>query len=212
MKTFKQFILEGSEPNIIELIKRDCSKFLKESKLKRFFKESLLQPVYRGLEPPTYQVTKLAASTDDENIHWFEGTVRTDRKPLSTKQEHHEIVDNLLKQQFGWNVRSAGLFCSGSIDTAGFYGKVHMIFPIGDYEFVWSKKYSDLYGEVMAVYNLDIEEAERLINALIANGKYTNRNLVEAIKSKHEISFKCDRYYAVRNTDISAEFFGALEK
>jgi hypothetical protein len=35
--------------------------------------------------------------------------------------------------------------------------------------------------------------------------------LVKLIQSKHEISFKCDRYYAVRNTDISAEFLELLK-
>jgi hypothetical protein len=62
---------------------------------------------------------------------------RQDRRPLDTTVDMHKLMDKIFKEKFGWFPRSQGLICSNDMDTAGEYGKIRAIFPIGRYKCIW---------------------------------------------------------------------------
>lgn len=73
--------------------------------------------------------------------------VRENRKPYDTPLELHNEVDEIFKKYYGWNVRSNSAFVSPSFHTAIAYGTgTYLFFPIGKYDFVYSKKIHDLFG------------------------------------------------------------------
>jgi hypothetical protein len=75
-----------------------------------------------------------------------EVTPRQDRRPLSTNATLSAAVDKALHKRFGWYPRSNGVFTYyGDNDLANAYGKVYYMLPIGEYKYVWSQKYEDLY-------------------------------------------------------------------
>jgi hypothetical protein len=75
--------------------------------------------------------------------------VRQDRKPLATRNELHFAADESFERVFGFKARSQAIFATGLTSDAEYYGNVYIIFPIGKFQFVWSKKIGDLYGNFM---------------------------------------------------------------
>lgn len=71
---------------------------------------------------------------------------RMDRRPLMSNAQLSDAVDDALYKKFKWRPRSEGVF-SYYKDDAGYstYGKGYFFMPIGEYKYVWSKKYEDLY-------------------------------------------------------------------
>ena len=75
--------------------------------------------------------------------------VREDRSPKDMPYEWHEAFDEWFKGEFGWNARSAGLFCTGKESIAsGYNDQIYYIFPIGRYKYIWSDEISDLYTQI----------------------------------------------------------------
>jgi len=126
----QQFINEitGFE-HIIEqaadMIKKNCKPFLKVWN-KRYF-------LYRGGDFSTFFGKK---------------DVRTNRKPLGTYKELHDILNDLFYKKFGWKPRSEAMFCTGSDEIATDYGTPYIVFPIGDFKYLWSPKIFDLFTEM----------------------------------------------------------------
>lgn len=58
-----------------------------------------------------------------------------------------------IEKTFGIkNIRTSSLFVSGSESTAFFYGNPYFIFPIGDFDFIWSPKVTDSYEDLDFVF------------------------------------------------------------
>ena len=75
----------------------------------------------------------------------YEHTVRKDRKPRYITPKTHEFLSTYSKKHFGWDIRKEGLF-TGSRNTAGGYGKLRAVLPIGNYQYViYTKGLFDLY-------------------------------------------------------------------
>lgn len=155
---------------------------------------------------------------------------RTDRSPSDTEPSRQHIF-NLLLQYAGSNVsRNNSIFCTGSRETAEDYGKVFVVFPIGNFEYAWSPKYADWtrhmdYAQLMRMlkpelfaYQGDPDEigneinsSEKLINLFTDKKNIkpnvlnriisVNEGLPQAIKSGHEIMIKCEKVlYVDTNT------------
>lgn len=171
---FKSFI---TDDDIVQTIHRDCSMFLAE-----VGKVGL----YRGIK------TELRGTLNRI-------TPRTDRKPLSTSLELHNVFNQAFKEVHDVeNIRSRAVFCAGTVQNA-YYGHMHRIFPVGHYEYWWTPKVQDLFEHLQDV-DLDIASVKQFIKRV----KYRNDGLVEALKKYkyHEVMLLCDSYYAISVDNI----------
>jgi len=184
------YINESREIDIdlVNKIKNECKYYFENA---RFLKK--IYPLYRGIK---------------KKFIWDIITPRTNRKPLDTDIKIHNLLDKEFKKQFGWKVRSQGVFCTGGWPNRR-YGNVYYIFPVGKFEFVWSPDIRDLTGSLVNAgilntkYKLDPDISEDTVNEVIFSmvSTYEDTNFLEALRSENEISIKCKRYYAL-STDI----------
>jgi hypothetical protein len=201
MKIRELFESETDAAKIIEMINEECAPFLRAA-------QGGL--IYRGLKNPQSE--------------FLRKEVRIDRRPKSSSQKVHELVDAWFQQQFGINGRSAALFATGELVDAQTYGRVHAIFPIGSFEFLWSPDVSDLFfqtgldqaiiqamrGAASKGANVEAAEAEAA-DKYLSKLKYTDKNFIDAIDSGNEIMIQCAEYFAVPlYTDWSEEIIKTL--
>jgi hypothetical protein len=117
---------------IIELIKRDCKPFLKHN-----------TPLYRGME-----LKMLASGIKD---------VRQDRRPLDSAPEYHKLLEAYMaKHKLPSRAKSLFCFADPKANVVDF-GDPYVIFPKGNFNFVWFKSIKDLIsGNVInGMHNLD---------------------------------------------------------
>lgn len=135
---FKEYLNEQNDGNIkeiLEKIKKDCQPFLKDLK-----KASPLDDLL-------YSGRKKSESA-------FKGTVRKNRNPKDTPLDVHNWLDNWFEENFGIKARSNSIITTGDSDVAKGYGNLYVIFPIGNYEIIWSPRINDLYTKLY--YESDI--------------------------------------------------------
>jgi len=126
---------------VLYLIKRDCKPFLKRIKGAKEF-------LWRGIEMKSDDITKIIP--------------RKNRYPKDTPQDIHDAFDSMFKQRFGWKARSEGVFCYATKGaTTGYGAASYMIFPIGDWGFLWSSKINDLYSETKEAWENGGMEPDR---------------------------------------------------
>lgn len=181
MKVNELILLEADAENLVAILERDCGPFLKQSK-----KQGLL---YRGIKGSFSN-----KGTTAEGIKYAIKEVRTDRKPLHTTESHHEIIDAWFKKKFGFNARSESMFCFGDVgsDNIAQYGKKYIVFPIGDFKYVWSSEVRDLWQDFD---NQNVRDESDIID-LLNDSEYTKAGLGTAVSSNNEIMIKCEKYYA----------------
>jgi hypothetical protein len=109
-----------------KLIERDCQPFLKEAR-QIWFKRGTKKNI-------------------KSNLRKFKA--RSDRQPKDTPRWLHNIFDEAFKKKFGWKARSEGVFASASTYQSEVYGKSYLIFPIGDFKFVYSHHVVDLFDDL----------------------------------------------------------------
>jgi len=196
MITFKQFITEEEAITFRELIERDCKPFLQESK-----QHGLL---YRGVAEggiPIDTALSIRPGVDSPREHdliYWEKTVRQDRKPKDSQRQQHQIMDNWFKKKFGFGARSQTMFCLGETgkNLLRQYGVPCAVFPIGEFNYVWSPIVKDLYNEIgQDINKLKDGDEEKLIEFL-NSAKYIDSHLHKAVNMKNEVMVQCDRYYA----------------
>ena len=123
MITFKQFLTEEKNELSLEeaasIIKSRCQKYLK-----------LKIHLYRGIK---------------ESMGAFEGEVRKNRIPKDTSQTGHAILNEFFKKAFGVAARSESLFVTPSRGIASGYGVAYEIFPLDDFDYIWSPILQDAY-------------------------------------------------------------------
>lgn len=205
MKFFK-FLKHDEEWNPIkEILLENCKPFLNDM---GGFKEFL----YRGMNKRV-----------DTGI--VELSTSKDRMPVDTKRKAHEKLDIFFKNRYGWKARSENVvFAFGSPTPARHYGIPYLIFPIGKYEYLWSKQVFDLTNTFAAyaadwiirnmgaeylndthVQNLpNMKEYDTLIDefsdellSTYIKGKSGDRGIYDAAKSGNEVMIHCDKYYLV---------------
>ena len=129
MISFKTFLLEAEADEAAEAIankiKQECSKFL----------SLRTEPLWRGVK---LQRTEALKKLDIESIEAFYGKVRQDRAPKDSPKWFHDVLDDYLKEAFGIRFRTESLFCMSSKQGTSIYGTPVAIFPIGDFDYIWS--------------------------------------------------------------------------
>jgi hypothetical protein len=149
---------------LTDILRKDCDPFLRETKRVKDF-------VYRG-------VRRVKGSHPMDGLYQIKP--RKDRKPVDIPIKLHDEFDELFRREFGWNVRSEGIFATGKRSTASGYGDVYLFFPIGRFDFIWSPYIKDLYDELEAAsfpddefYPEDYdEEYERKYGEASGDGHY----------------------------------------
>lgn len=129
---FKKYLNEQKELTIkeaLENIKKECQPFLKDLK-----KASPINNL-------------LYSGRKEKTLEAFRGTVRKNRVPKDTPLSIHNWLDSWFEENFGIKARSNSLMAVGDTSVAKGYGNLYAIFPIGNYEIIWSPEISDLYTE-----------------------------------------------------------------
>lgn len=206
MITFKNFLFENISTedylndeddilinNIIDKIKHDCQPWLKATSGKLF---------YRGIN-----------SLLGKQIFFTKLSVRQDRKNRNSRQELHNAWDKYFKEKFGFEYRSKGLFITNYEHQANLFGKLYIVFPIGEIEYIYSVKIHDLLDAFGSKFknNVGID-----INTYLDTNKYgtefydlvkENMDYFNYVKNMPlnrkfhldgtEIMVKCSSYYAI---------------
>jgi len=130
---YKQFLLqEGKAYSFEEIITMIMDK---------------CQPVVKELLPFHYSDDFLYSGRKYKS-EIFIGKIRKNRRPMDTPLEIHEMFDKMFKKKYGWEPRSNSIFCTGDIEQAGNYGKPYIIFPIGNFKYLWNPNIKDLFSNV----------------------------------------------------------------
>jgi len=139
----QQYILE-SKDEMISFIKKNCKPYINLAR-----KSGVDDFLFRGIN-----------STKDYVIK----NVRTDRKPADMNEYVHKQLDKVFKEKFGWPARSNSLFCVPSESRAIPYGNLHVVIPIGKFDYLWSPKSKDLYMEIKKLSIIDQYAEDRFIS------------------------------------------------
>ncbi len=114
---------------------------------------------------------------------------RNNRQPLNTKREMSEVFDAAFKEYFGWEARSEGVFATSDFYECGLYGNTTGIFfPKNGFKYIWSPKINDLY-----LFSSFSSPNDKIFGVIRDN--YIDNNIEKAVKSNHEVMFKCNHYY-----------------
>ena len=122
--SFKQFIREETltevSQELLNKIKRDCSRFIKESDG---------HPAFRGVKNQPYYFTKT--------------------KDVSSPRDSSYLLSNslnlFLEQKFGYEaIRSFNrIYVAGEAPQLKQYGDLYYVFPVDKFNFVWSEEVQD---------------------------------------------------------------------
>lgn len=205
MKTFVDFLTEQSTNEMAQYIKRDCQPYLKQGGGVQF-------NLYRGME-----------ANETTFVH---KSVRKHREPMSIPPAVQQFIDKWFQNKFGHPYRRNGLFATGSRQQADEYAKnninnsgdTYMIYPIGQFSFVWSSTIDDLFEKISQVdmylhdeygeqYTLGVVagdypstlsklQQKLLLDMLNAN-TFKTTDLKQAAKSGNEVMIACDSYYGI---------------
>ena len=120
------------------------------------------------------------------------------RTPRDVNPALHSYIDDYFFKKFGKRYRSQAAFGSGEPGVAVNYGDPYVFMPVGDFAFCWSPVLDDLIEHeddlLDAIpHNPTIDQ----IAAVMDRFRYTETNLVHAIRSGHEIMFDCQSYFLI---------------
>ena len=188
MTRFQQYLNEESEgidiDGIIDKLEDKCQPYLKECKKGGGF-------LYRGY-----------SKSNKDGI--FKLKPRNNRRPKDMPIEIHKLLDDLFKKKFGWKARSEGVFSISDSYGAGEYNTyLDILFPIGNFKYVWSPGVVDILLMLNDIdiidsnWNLIVNLEENVDNIIEVVEKYTNKNLYKAIMEEAEVAIKCKEYYLV---------------
>lgn len=122
----------------------------------------MLEGHWKSVEEKCSQVLKALRSCSNKKLLFrgmgdivrdipFIKDVRKDRKPKDTHEGVSRIIDDMFYDKFGFRPRSQGLFCFGMSSKNPFlddiidFGQSYVIFPIGNFKFIWSPQIDDFY-------------------------------------------------------------------
>lgn len=165
----------------IQLIKLECSHFLRES---------AGHPLFKSL-PDTYN-----------DVHKVK--VRMQKR----KDQISEAFNQAFKSHFH-NIRQRAIYAYASEQPLSESTEQFYVFPINGYKFLYSKQVSNSSADYKQVIDTlfenidDINNATSLVTDLL-HLTYTDQNLVEGLIADSEIiMYGIPYYYAVRTSAIS---------
>ncbi len=191
---------------IRELLENQEEPGYTDNDLARFLRQHCLHALtqfdtmWRGLTLPN-DVYKVA-EVDGEKIFWTVLNARAYRSPSDSLIEIHEFADMWFQQHFGWRARSQGTFVTGRKTEAAAYGHPHLIFPVGEFDYIWSPKIHDLYTAIPQTVDVDQDEVYKILG----DGDYQDANLNQGLRKGNEVMLKCKSYVAIRHKPSSPRY------
>jgi hypothetical protein len=173
------------------MLKKKCSMAVNTMKKAR-------RPMFRGVGSATF------------DQRFVRKKVRQDRKPKDAIPERSEYLDKILDFKFGWKPRSEGLFVTSSFQIAQEYGMMFLVFPVGNFKYVWNKGYKDFLPVIGSRYSntavkVSFEEWRKEIPQEQID-KFTDKDIVSALRKEHEIMIKTPEYYGVSWSWIKSNY------
>jgi len=179
-----QYLIEETLPaeDIIPILRKECGPFIRM--LQR--SESMY---YRGLKG-AYGKDNFLLKKPHE-----------DRKPMNTPKIVHDKLNELFLEKFGWKVRD-GIFCTTDSIIASTYGRVHLVFGIGIFQYCWSPVIQDFYlnlsGSSVQYANELTPRHIKFLQMTVNSYKDTD---IEDVPKGFEVSFLFPKgYYALAKT------------
>lgn len=173
---------------IMETLSKDCKPFLNliGSQVTKY-------KLYRGIN--TRRMREGMPSLIRKQIRL------DDRRPMSSAQEKHDRYNHFFEEVFGAPFRNS-LFATGSFKMAQFYGTPLMVFPIGEFDWLWSQDINDLALDIpwpaMGGF-VNVPPSQEVVDRVLGEANYSiNTNFTGAIESGNEIMIRCKEYYAVK--------------
>ena len=180
-----------TDEQIKQIIERDCAPYLQEVGDK-----SLL----RGM-PINQQFLK-------------KRTRLADRIPKDTPPELHNMINEYFVKEYKKPFRNA-MFCTGKLHEAKQYGTPYAVYPIGDFEYLWSPTVIDLWltydeskyelrkqlsksGILNVAPDFENKMHELFLKEYIVRKYIHNSALQAAIQIGNEVMVWCEEYYAVK--------------
>lgn len=167
---------------LIPKLKKECGKYINDIKG--------TSPFWRGMRKATqpYKDTSLEKRTP-----------RKSRRPLDTDRAWTLAADDYFDDKFGWRPRTQGVFATKDVGFARGYGAAFMMFPIGDYEYIWSPNVSDFW----VLYDQEKHKSGptqpgNKFKNLMDESEYTDKNIKQAPHDA-EVMFRCKNYYIVNS-------------
>lgn len=203
---FKEFLAERTiDISLKQLLERDCKPFLDQAG------DNLLWRGSKTLQDKHQEFTTV------DGFGVYKVPRREQRKPRNTTPISSDAMDDFFEKKFGWRPRSEAVFCQGDPKGTSFYGTTFCIFPIGEFEFVWSPEYEDLFGALSVSYTRirdDMTPEEQAVRKAqlvhsLEEGEYRDddlRNAMAASGGQTEIMIGCKEYYAITYKDAVAAF------
>lgn len=168
-----------------DIIDKECQPFIKELK-------GCNTLLYRGVQNmPSFYDKKIP---------------RTDRKPRLIQPDLHKKLGDLSKKKFGWNIREEGIFTTNNKSYTKQWGKPSIVFPIGNFEYVYNNNVEDLYGLYDQWYTTsDINDikADKFFKSYIIPeiNKYNTNDIKSYLKkpskNQSECIIKCKSYFSI---------------
>lgn len=116
------------------------------------------------------------------------------RKPLHTPPAIHHLADDWFLNQFGYRFRSQSLFCYGSNQRAGCYGRVGVVRPVGTHVMCWSPSIIDLYTS-FSLKRDGVDIIDILMSAQYCTFTVEDAEAFSsALASGNEIMLWCERF------------------
>lgn len=137
-------------------------------------------------------------------------TIRKNRIPSDTDVDVSEGIDDLFYKKFGWKPRSQGLFCWPHFFDRGVVARMWMVFPVGNYKYIWSDTVDDLYPVVTSmednIINYEWEDTDHseIVKTIIEEfeniylNSYTDKKIKMAIKYGNEVMVGADHAYMIK--------------
>lgn len=138
--------------------------------------------------------------------------VRTERQPRDTDQKIHRAMDEWFYENFGTRYRSNSIACTGDRVSTADYGNSYLVFPIGQFDFIWSPQLHDVGAEVegkvvkligpfatkhQAWENVDFQSVKQAVQQVMEDVIFWESKLPQAIADGNEIMVHTKEYYAV---------------
>lgn len=200
----EMYLRQEEMDDCVAKIKRDCKPFLK--------KISGGDLLWRGSKIPM------------EGEFIIKVKPRKDRHPKDMNFGVHEIIDDMFLKHKKWRARSQGVFATEYRSTAGAYGTARLVFPIGNFKFLYNPNITDLYQKILNLginYSGDIVPEENMDQKFKTKAKVKRSELEKIIKgykstnltksNDTEIAILCKAYYLV---DVSSDgrLYGEIER
>ena len=153
---------------VVENIKKNCQPFIKE---------------WGGVPHPDQALYR---GIDIVWPHYIFNT-QPKRKPMGMNLKAQSELDDFFQQEYGHKYRSEYVvFCTGNEAHTQMFGEPHVIFPVGNFSYLWSPDINDInFSFILKMVHEVIDESRFIHNRLLSD------------VADHEVMINVKSYYAI---------------